>query len=63
MYHVLLVKNDEQKVIGRLIFPRDGLQREKIGGYFSFDAGESNMCPWSKMQEIVKTNRANLIAL
>ena len=63
MYHVLLVKNDEEKVIGRLIFPRDGLQRDKIGGYFSFDTGESNMCPWPRMREMVKTNHANLIAL
>lgn len=63
MYHVLLVKNDAGQVIGRLIFPRDGLQREKVGGYFSFDSGDSKMCPWSKMEEMVKTNRANLIAL
>jgi hypothetical protein len=62
MYHVLLVRNGDQ-VIGRLIFPRDGQRRESVGGYFSFDSGESNMCPWSRIQEMVKTNHANLIAL
>ncbi|NOS69812.1 MAG: hypothetical protein HOP33_07770 [Verrucomicrobia bacterium] len=62
-YHVLLVKGQGEKVVGRLIFPRDGRKREQAGGYFSFDSGESGLCPWPKMQEIVKTNRANLIAL
>lgn len=63
MYHVLLVQDADNKVIGRLIFPRDGLRREAMGGYSSFDSGGNSMCPWSTMLEIVKTNRAKLIAL
>jgi hypothetical protein len=62
-FHVLVVKADDGAVIGRFIFPRNGQQREKVGGYFEFDHGESGLCPWLKLQEIIKTNRANLVAL
>jgi len=62
-YHVLLVTDREQHVIGRLILPYDGQRRDKFGGYYSFDAGRSDMCPWPKMQNIIRTNLANLIAL
>lgn len=62
-YHVLLVMKDGKTVVGRIIFPREGQQREKAGGYFGFDSGESGLCPWPKLLEMVRTNSANLIAL
>lgn len=62
-YHVLLVTGNGEAVVGRLIFPREGQLREKVGGYFEFDRGENGLCPWPKLQEIIRTNRANLIAL
>ena len=61
-YHVLVVKGRDGAVVGRLIFPRDGSRREKAGGYFAFDRGESALCPWPEFQEIIRTNRANLVA-
>lgn len=60
-YHVLLVQNPDEKIVGRLIFPRNGQQREKVGGYFFFDSGAGGLCSWPQLQEIIRTNRAHLV--
>jgi len=62
-YQVLLVTTNGETVTGRLIFPRDGQMRGKVGGYFSFDSGGEGFCPWPVMREMIKTNGASLFAL
>jgi len=61
-YHVFGISQTDGRLVGSLIFPRDGQAFSRVGGHFRFEAKSDNVPP-KKIGELIEQYRSRLVAL
>ena len=62
-YHLLVVMDGGDKVVGAIIFPRDAQRRSRVGGMYWFGENRSIRVSPEMLSEIIQSHRNQLIGL